>query len=1571
MAQKQDWINQAAAVDRKDKERKYWLAALMDFGGRVSFPYDINGGVFTEEAELETHSFFWEGRLRDTLLKISNNSDARLHMILVAAVSALLARYSGRDDIVVGTPIYTQNGHSKFVNTMLALRHRLDETVTFRGLLGLARKTLHEAVEHQNYPLAMLPNQLKLEEEGEGFPLFDVTVMLANVQPKAYRDGFNASIHFTFTRAGDRIDGELEFDSRRYKPDTVRRMLDHLGNLILWAAGNADEPMAHAAILSQEEIDFQLRRFNDSQKTEPRLRPVHYLFEEQVDRNPQHIALRSLGDNTDKNLSYRELDRDANRLAHYLIRHGQVKRDVPVGILLDNSSNLVMAILAILKAGGAYVPLDPNFPENRLQHIVRDSGLGTVISEKKYIRLLNRLQWECSVLKTYLCLDTRNVSVEVEAEENSLMDKDLWEHVNDQADDDIDAGGWVSSYTSEPFSPQEMKEYSDNIWNKLQPLLGPSTRVLEIGCASGLSMYRIAPHVALYYGTDLAEGAIRRNRRKVKDNGFRNIKLACVPAHDIDRLDENGFDLIILNSVIQCFHGHNYLRDIIRKAASLLKDKGYLFVGDVMDQDRKRDLIRDMVEFNRRENGKNRRAKTDWSSELFVSRSFFRDLPHEMPWSGRVECSRKDYTIENELTKFRYDVLLTIDRSGAGIDGSNKVQKSKYQHDLTAVEPLPDLRPEVGVTPDFMAYILFTSGSTGKPKGVVVDHGGLSNYLQWAAARYLNGDRRLFALHTSVSFDLTVTSLFTPLIHGKTVGIYVNRQKGLALDQIIDDHEADVVKLTPSHLKMLRHKVLDGGNGAVKCFVVGGEQLDVSLAADIYRKFDQKVAIFNEYGPTEAIVGCMIHQFDPQSDTGLAVPIGTPIENAAVYILDRHLAPVPCGVTGELYVAGSGLARGYLNAPELTADQFIRNPFTPGGLMYCTGDLARFLPEGIIEFIGRRDQQVKIRGHRIELDEVRHKIFQYRELPERNMAFAAGAPELAERVRCSKCLLPDNFPEIEMDGDGVCNVCREYESYKDRADSYFQRMDKFLDLIERSRAGTYDCLLLYSGGKDSTYVLYRLVELGLKVLAFTFDNGFISDAALENVRNVTSTLKVDSIIDSTPNMNRIFVESLRLHHDVCNGCFKAVNALGIKVARQHGINVIVTGVSRGQIFDIKLHGLYRLEVFDHDEIERKQFLFRKNYFSPDDSITRLLGGDITEDELKNLHFVDFFRYEDISVDGIMTFLGEKDAYWNLPRDTGLCSTNCRINDVGIYVHLMEKRFHNYAPQLSWDCRLGLMDREEGLKEIAFDSNPRDIEEKLAEIGYFDPVSIKEAVVVDQRDDEGDRHLAAYVVCEGAIDTDRLREYLRRELPDYMVPDYFVQIDRVPLNANGKLDHKALPSWRGVSGADYRAPEGPLEKTLAEIWSDILGIPQHSVNADADFFSLGGHSLKATLMVAHIHKKLDVKVPLADVFNHSTIRALAKIIGRQNQERFVHIPMAAAQDYYEASPAQKRLYIMQQMAQRGTHYNMPMALKFQGSADEDRLLTAMNGLIRRHEGLRTSFHVKDDWVVQQISPGVEF
>ena len=286
-----------------------------------------------------------------------------------------------------------------------------------------------------------------------------------------------------------------------------------------------------------------------------------------------------------------------------------------------------------------------------------------------------------------------------------------------------------------------------------------------------------------------------------------------------------------------------------------------------------------------------------------------------------------------------------------------KNSESKEQSDLTIAIDQP-------------AYIIYTSGTTGNPKGVMVGHDSLTNYIQWAAKTYVDERTSNFPLFSNIAFDLTVTSIFTPLVTGNSIVIF-DEEPEVALEQIMQSGDVNVVKLTPSHLKII--KELSHGritpNGNIRKLIVGGESLETSLAYEVSQIFGDDLIIFNEYGPTEATVGCMIHQFDFESPA-TTVPIGRPIQNTRVYVLDKDLNPVPVGVKGELYVAGDGLAKGYLYRETLTDEKFIDNPFDENQLMYKTGDLVKILPSGLLEFMGRMDDQLKIRGYRVELSEI-------------------------------------------------------------------------------------------------------------------------------------------------------------------------------------------------------------------------------------------------------------------------------------------------------------------------------------------------------------------------------------------------------------------------------------------------------------------------------------------------------------------------------------------------------------------------------------------------------------------------
>ncbi|WP_091019655.1 MULTISPECIES: non-ribosomal peptide synthetase [Paenibacillus] len=269
-----------------------------------------------------------------------------------------------------------------------------------------------------------------------------------------------------------------------------------------------------------------------------------------------------------------------------------------------------------------------------------------------------------------------------------------------------------------------------------------------------------------------------------------------------------------------------------------------------------------------------------------------------------------------------------------------------------------------------LAYVIYTSGSTGAPKGVLVEHRGLTNYIWWASQTYVTDGKTTFSLYSSIAFDLTITSIFTPLITGNTMIIYNSSHNKALIADVVLDPRVDLVKLTPAHLQLIQDmNIMDRSN--VRTFIVGGDNLSTSLAANITRQSKHEVTIFNEYGPTETVVGCMIYAYDPHVDQTEYVPIGKPIQNTSIYVFDQSLQYVPVGVQGELLVGGDGVTRGYLNQPELTGRKYVEHPDRPGERLYRTGDLCRLREDGQMEYLGRMDDQVKIRGYRIELGEVK------------------------------------------------------------------------------------------------------------------------------------------------------------------------------------------------------------------------------------------------------------------------------------------------------------------------------------------------------------------------------------------------------------------------------------------------------------------------------------------------------------------------------------------------------------------------------------------------------------------------
>ncbi|HLP58795.1 MAG TPA: amino acid adenylation domain-containing protein, partial [Candidatus Deferrimicrobium sp.] len=531
-----------------------------------------------------------------------------------------------------------------------------------------------------------------------------------------------------------------------------------------------------------------------------------------------------------------------------------------------------------------------------------------------------------------------------------------------------------------------------------------------------------------------------------------------------------------------------------------------------------------------------------------------------------------------------------------------------------------------------LAYVIYTSGSTGKPKGVMIENRSVINFIKGITdiISFQEGERILSL--TTISFDIFGLETILPLTKGSTVIIgsaEEQRDAGLG-SRVMIREDITIFQATPSRLQLFIQDLEPGENlKRLKYLLVGGEVFPEALLA----KLKQRTGgiIYNVYGPTETTIWSTIKEVGSSNKLN----IGKPLANTFIYILSRGGLPLPVGVAGEIRISGAGVARGYINRPELTQEKFTGNPFVKGERQYSTGDIGRWLPDGNIECLGRIDHQVKIKGVRVEPGEIENQL------------------------------------------------------------------------------------------------------------------------------------------------------------------------------------------------------------------------------------------------LKHLR-------------------------------------------------------------------------------------------------------IKDTAVLVKEDEAGDKSLSAYFVSDIVLSDTELRDYLLNHLPDYMIPSNFVQMDKIPLTPSGKVDRGALPGPEAKKSGNYVAPRNEIEKKLVKVWSEILGKEpllvsqlQTSIGIDDNFFHLGGNSLKATVLASRIHKESNIRLPLAELFKKPTIRGLSEYIREAAKDIYESIMPVEEREYYVLSFSQQRVYILQQLQLNSTAYNMPQIMSLSGDIDIDRLGESFRKLLKRHDSLRTSFHMVGDQPVQKVHQEVAF
>lgn len=415
-----------------------------------------------------------------------------------------------------------------------------------------------------------------------------------------------------------------------------------------------------------------------------------------------------------------------------------------------------------------------------------------------------------------------------------------------------------------------------------------------------------------------------------------------------------------------------------------------------------------------------------------------------------------------------------------------------------------------------------------------------------------------------------------------------------------------------------------------------------------------------------------------------------------------------------------------------------------------------------------------------------------------------GFPRDERVTSCRRCGIASVFPGISFDTERVCSLCRDYEIHAEQMMRYFGDPADFVRVIQDRAAGTegkYDCVLLYSGGKDSSYVLFRLLDLGLRVMTFTFDNGFISRTALRNVETITRELGVEHVTLTRADQPAVFRQSLNESKSVCNGCFRSLLELGHQVAAERLVPTIVTGLSRGQIIDERLSWFYRNGIYDPEQIERDLALGGQVY--------RLFHGGADRFGADGVEVVDFYRYTDVAKDQIRARLAEHPS-WQQPADTGFCSSNCLINDAGVYVHQLERGYHNYESPTRWEVRIGHLDRAEADQELAEPPNRARVRTMLAKIGYTEP---SEQQVLAGR-------MIAYVQpVEGGLDA--VKTWAATHDGVSVKPERWVGLAEIPWD-DGELDVTRLPRM-----SDSRFDAAPAAPSPAD---EVAGYLEPAVTA---------------------------------------------------------------------------------------------------------------------------------------------
>ncbi len=911
-----------------------------------------------------------------------------------------------------------------------------------------------------------------------------------------------------------------------------------------------------------------------------------------------------------------------------------------------------------------------------------------------------------------------------------------------------------------------------------------------------------------------------------------------------------------------------------------------------------------------------------------------------VPLDPTYPTERLAFMVEDAQTS-----LLLTQQHLADLIPQSHAERIYLDSDWATIATASSQRPETPVAANNLAYMIYTSGSTGKPKGALNEHRGICNRLLWMQDTFVLDASDAVLQKTPFSFDVSVWEFFWPLMTGAR--LVVAKPEGHKdpdyLTYIIQAKNITTLHFVPPMLHVLLEVSDLVHCPSIRRVICSGEALSYELQKNFFAQTDAQ--LHNLYGPTEAAID--VTHWGCRADSPLSlVPIGRPVANTQLYIVDEQGQPTPQGTPGELLIGGVQVGRGYHNRPELTAEKFIANPFGEGQL-YRTGDLASYLPDGNIEFLGRIDHQVKVHGFRIELGEIEVALTQHPAV--KQAVVLVHQDKSADKQLVAYFVADLSLVSNKEDAQNYVSLWQNLyeETYRQSAQPSDQEVDLSFNIGGWNSSYTDQPIPEHEMREWVEQTVARILSLqpqnvlelgcgtGLLLSRIaphcqSYTGADISATGLDNIRALQKTRNdLDNIT--------LYERAADKLDDFADGC---VDTLVINSVIQHFpdadyLLLVLQNARRlikagGQIFLGDVPSLLMREAF-HVSVQ----LFR----AEDDSSCGELWQGVKQkmDAEKDLQFAPAFFHAlkhlipEISHVQIIPKPGHAHNQLTLFRYDVVLQFSANpanvaeltwqdwqhdgLTLVAIQAQLSQQPEHVAIRGIA-NARLQSVNQAlVTLRAASLDSAIKDIRkqltapfeqgvepEALSELAKANGYRVELSGLSGQCDGAYDAiftrndrpvvpnifvseipaaNLSQYVNNPQQVQLTRqlikqLRSLLQENLPEYMVPSIFTRVDVMPLSPSGKIDRKVLAQLpvevEFIREEAMVAAHDPFEKLLADVWADVLDLPQ--IGVEDNFFALGGNSLKIMTVANRLQRLFGEHIPPLGVFVAPTVSRFA-------------------------------------------------------------------------------------------------